>query len=165
MRCRNIEEVMAFIEQVFDDNVRKLETDVTLSFEARGDYPDPDDMDAMLDEQRAQKQVWLEDAREAHHAALVRQLTAGLRSQGTAARGPSLRSAAGPDFRVWYPWKNRAENGVLEPSCGHCGGTFTPTRPHQKHCKPSCRMAAFRARTERAAVAGSARARASSCAV
>ena len=63
MRCRNIDEVMAFMEQVFDDNVRKLETDVTLGFEARGDYPDPDDMDAMLDEQRAQKQVWLDAMR------------------------------------------------------------------------------------------------------
>lgn len=64
MRCRNVEQVMAFIEQVFDDNVRKLETEIVLSFEQRGDYPDPDDMDAMLAEQRAQKQVWLDAMRE-----------------------------------------------------------------------------------------------------
>ena len=38
---------------------------------------------------------------------------------------------------------------VLRRPCYHCGLMFEPTRPHQKHCKPSCRMAAFKARTER----------------
>jgi hypothetical protein len=31
---------------------------------------------------------------------------------------------------------------VLDVCCAACGGTFTPVRPHQKHCRPSCRRAA-----------------------
>ena len=64
MRCRNIEQAMRYLEQVFDDKIRKLETEIVLSFEQRGDYPDPDDMDAMLAEQDAVKQRWLAEMRE-----------------------------------------------------------------------------------------------------
>ena len=43
---------------------------------------------------------------------------------------------------------------VLRRPCYHCGRMFEPTRPHQKHCKPSCRMAAFKARTDRPLLPG-----------
>jgi hypothetical protein len=43
---------------------------------------------------------------------------------------------------------------VLKRPCYHCGRMFEPTRPHQKHCKPSCRMAAFKARADRPVVPG-----------
>ena len=35
---------------------------------------------------------------------------------------------------------------VLEATCAGCGGTFEPVRPHQKHCRNSCRKAAFERR-------------------
>jgi hypothetical protein len=36
---------------------------------------------------------------------------------------------------------------VLQRPCYYCGLMFEPTRPHQKHCKPStCGMAAFKAK-------------------
>jgi hypothetical protein len=35
-----------------------------------------------------------------------------------------------------------------------CGRMFEPTRPHQKHCRPSCRKAAFNARAERPSLPG-----------
>ena len=35
---------------------------------------------------------------------------------------------------------------LLRSPCYHCGSMFTPARPHQKHCRPSCRMAAFKLR-------------------
>jgi hypothetical protein len=35
---------------------------------------------------------------------------------------------------------------VLARTCGHCGGAFEPTRPHQKFCRPSCRLDHFKAR-------------------
>lgn len=38
---------------------------------------------------------------------------------------------------------------VLRRPCYHCGLMFEPTRPHQKHCRPSCRLAAFKARADR----------------
>jgi len=31
---------------------------------------------------------------------------------------------------------------------------FEAARPHQKHCQPSCRMAAFKARADRPALPG-----------
>ena len=43
---------------------------------------------------------------------------------------------------------------VLRRPCYHCGLMFEPTRPHQIHCKPSCRMAAFKARAERRVLPG-----------
>jgi hypothetical protein len=39
-------------------------------------------------------------------------------------------------------------NRVLARPRVHCGDLFTPSRKHQQHCKPSCRLAAFRARQE-----------------
>jgi hypothetical protein len=29
--------------------------------------------------------------------------------------------------------------------CAHCGEDYTPLRRHQRFCRPSCRLAAFRA--------------------
>jgi hypothetical protein len=34
--------------------------------------------------------------------------------------------------------------------CGGCGGAFTPTRKHQRHCRGSCRALASRNRRDRA---------------
>jgi hypothetical protein len=36
--------------------------------------------------------------------------------------------------------------GIL---CEGCGGRFQPSRPNQKHCRPSCRAAASRKRQRR----------------
>ena len=61
-------------------------------------------------------------------------------------RGPCPRSAD-----VGYAVRASAMatlTKVLRRPCYHCGLMFEPTRPHQIHCKPSCRMAAFKARTE-----------------
>jgi hypothetical protein len=30
---------------------------------------------------------------------------------------------------------------VRTRACGHCGDVFTPTREHQRFCRPSCRFA------------------------
>ena len=49
---------------------------------------------------------------------------------------------------------DRAGERVLRRPCYQCGLMFEPTRPHQKHCKPSCRMAAFKARTDRPTLSG-----------
>ena len=43
---------------------------------------------------------------------------------------------------------------VLRRPCYHCGLMFEPTRQHQKHCKPSCRMASFKTRAERPVLQG-----------
>ena len=34
--------------------------------------------------------------------------------------------------------------------CAGCGQGFEPIRPHQKFCRPSCRLAAWKARPARA---------------
>jgi hypothetical protein len=44
------------------------------------------------------------------------------------------------------PAAARAGERVLTRRCGHCGRLFEPTRPHQRHCRPSCRIAAWKAR-------------------
>jgi hypothetical protein len=49
---------------------------------------------------------------------------------------------------------NGPQNAVLRRPSYHCGRMFEPPRPHQKHCKPSCRMAAFKARTDRPVLPG-----------
>ena len=46
----------------------------------------------------------------------------------------------------------RPAERVLVAICGQCGEGFSPTRPHQKFCRPSCRMAYFKAKAERQAV-------------
>jgi hypothetical protein len=50
---------------------------------------------------------------------------------------------------------DRPGERVLARRCGHCGAVFEPTR-HQKHCRPSCRIAAFKLRREQAELAGTA---------
>ena len=44
---------------------------------------------------------------------------------------------------------NGPQNAVLRRPSYHCGRMFEPPRPHQKHCKPSCRMAAFKTARDR----------------
>lgn len=41
---------------------------------------------------------------------------------------------------------DRHAERVLARSCAYCGQTFRPGRPHQRHCRPSCRLAAFKTR-------------------
>ena len=41
----------------------------------------------------------------------------------------------------------RAER-VLTLRCGYCGDPFTPSRRHQRFCRPSCRVAHFKGRGE-----------------
>ena len=36
----------------------------------------------------------------------------------------------------------------------HCGRMFTRARPHQRYCKPACRMGAFKAKAERRSLLG-----------
>jgi hypothetical protein len=50
------------------------------------------------------------------------------------------------------PTPDRPAERVLTRTCPHCGGTFTPARPHQKHCRPSCRLAAFKGRRAQSGV-------------
>jgi hypothetical protein len=50
-------------------------------------------------------------------------------------------------------WERRAER-VLRRPCSHFELMFEAARPHQKHCQPSCRMAAFKARADRPALPG-----------
>jgi hypothetical protein len=38
---------------------------------------------------------------------------------------------------------HRAERVLLVP-CRQCGTDFTPVRPHQRFCRPSCRLAHFK---------------------
>ena len=47
-----------------------------------------------------------------------------------------------------------AVSKVLRRPCYHCGLMFELARPHQRHCKPSCRIAAFKARTDRTLLPG-----------
>lgn len=46
-----------------------------------------------------------------------------------------------PDRRDDRP----AERSRMRP-CVHCGASFQPSRKHQRHCRPTCRVAAFEAR-------------------
>jgi hypothetical protein len=46
-----------------------------------------------------------------------------------------------------FPWPGER---VLARICAHCGDPFRPTREHQRFCQPLCRLAAFKARRERA---------------
>ena len=45
-------------------------------------------------------------------------------------------------------------DNVLMGPYYHCGLMFEPTRPQQKHCRPSCRMAAFKSRVGRPSLPG-----------
>ena len=40
---------------------------------------------------------------------------------------------------------DRTGERVRTRRCAHCGGDFTPVRRHQKFCRPSCRVAHFKA--------------------
>lgn len=51
------------------------------------------------------------------------------------------------------PALDRPGERVLARPCRYCGRSFTPTRPHQRHCRPSCRLAAFRTKAEQEAEA------------
>ena len=44
----------------------------------------------------------------------------------------------------------RAGERVLSRTCRHCGEAFDPVRDHQAFCRPSCRVAHFKADTARA---------------
>ena len=46
------------------------------------------------------------------------------------------------------PSPNRGLERVLTRICRACKAAFEPTRPHQRYCRPSCRMAAFKARVQ-----------------
>ncbi len=48
------------------------------------------------------------------------------------------------------PTERPAERVLAQnrPLCGHYRQPFTPVRPHQRFCRPSCRIQAFKARQE-----------------
>ena len=75
-------------------------------------------------------------------AVIIRTMVRPKRQQSTADK----RSAAMLDPRVAA---DRAGERVLRRPCYHCGQVFEAARAHQKHCKPSCRMAAFKLTYER----------------
>lgn len=49
----------------------------------------------------------------------------------------------GKQSRVAHATAGEASTGGLE-RCRHCGEGFTPARPLQKFCRPSCRLAHFK---------------------
>jgi hypothetical protein len=67
------------------------------------------------------------------------------------------RASAGPSGIAMTGIDQSAEGRVgrvLRRPCYHCGRRFKPTRPHQKRCRPSCRMAAVSARAGRPSLPG-----------
>jgi len=47
---------------------------------------------------------------------------------------------------VLDPVGERVQTRSRTIPCAGCGQPFEPVRPHQKHCRPSCRMLAFKSR-------------------
>ena len=59
-----------------------------------------------------------------------------------------LEAAPMPDQR---PQSARARERTLPRRvCAGCGNAFAPSRPNQKHCRPSCRALALQKRKQRA---------------
>lgn len=89
---------------------------------------------------------------------------AGLNREGVPTVVPEVEHAApgaqdAPDGRAAGarmnppPAESRGSSplqGVnTRPSCPGCGRPFTPARKNQRHCRPSCRVLAFRRRQQR----------------
>jgi phage terminase large subunit-like protein len=74
MKVRNFKHAMALVEQFAEVALRKLESDVVVVFERDGGFPDSDDLERLLQEQRAALAVWLVTARaelEAHYERVI----------------------------------------------------------------------------------------------
>jgi hypothetical protein len=57
--------------------------------------------------------------------------------------GPQRRGDAGGRAMSGPNRETRSER-VLTSRCGQCGEPFAPARPHQRFCRPSCRLSHFK---------------------